>query len=74
MTQLSGLEALTIRPETNFVMIGERTNVTGSAKFAELIKKNDYTTATAVALEQVRGGANLIDVNFDEGMLDGARR
>ncbi|HEY2749572.1 MAG TPA: methionine synthase [Polyangia bacterium] len=70
-TQLSGLEVLTIRPETNFVMIGERTNVTGSAKFAELIKKGDFATATAVAVEQVRGGANLIDVNFDEGMLDG---
>ncbi|HXU72761.1 MAG TPA: methionine synthase, partial [Polyangia bacterium] len=71
-SQLSGLEVLTIRPETNFVMIGERTNVTGSAKFAELIKKGDFTTATAVAIEQVRSGANLIDVNFDEGMLDGA--
>ncbi|MDB4965915.1 MAG: 5-methyltetrahydrofolate--homocysteine methyltransferase [Myxococcales bacterium] len=70
-TQLSGLEVLTIRPETNFVMVGERTNVTGSSKFADLIKKNDYTAATAVAVEQVRGGANLIDVNFDEGMLDG---
>ncbi|HEX6839379.1 MAG TPA: methionine synthase [Polyangia bacterium] len=71
-TQLSGLEVLTIRPETNFIMIGERTNVTGSKKFAELIKQGDYTTATAVAVEQVRGGANLVDVNFDEGMLDGA--
>jgi 5-methyltetrahydrofolate--homocysteine methyltransferase len=71
-TQLSGLEVLTIRPETNFVMVGERTNVTGSKKFADLIKAGDYTTATAVAVEQVRGGANLVDVNFDEGMLDGA--
>ncbi|MGZ3439495.1 MAG: methionine synthase, partial [Polyangia bacterium] len=71
-TQLSGLEVLTIRPETNFIMIGERTNVTGSKKFADLIKANDYTAATAVAVEQVRGGANLVDVNFDEGMLDGA--
>jgi 5-methyltetrahydrofolate--homocysteine methyltransferase len=70
-SQLSGLEVLTIRPETNFVMVGERTNVTGSAKFAELIKKGDYATATQVAIEQVRGGANLVDVNFDEGMLDG---
>ena len=52
-------------------MIGERTNVTGSAKFAELIKKGDFTTATEVALDQVRGGANLLDVNMDEGMLDG---
>jgi 5-methyltetrahydrofolate--homocysteine methyltransferase len=71
-TQLSGLEVLTIRPETNFVMIGERTNVTGSSKFAELVKKGDYVSATAVAVEQVRGGANLVDVNMDEGMLDGA--
>ena len=70
-TQLSGLEVMTLRPETNFVMVGERTNVTGSSKFADLIKKGDYTAATAVAVEQVRGGANLIDVNFDEGMLDG---
>ena len=72
-TQLSGLEVLTIRPETNFIMVGERTNVTGSKKFAELIKAADYTTATAVAVEQVRGGANLVDVNFDEGMLDGVQ-
>jgi 5-methyltetrahydrofolate--homocysteine methyltransferase len=71
-TQLSGLEVLTIRPETNFLMIGERTNVTGSSKFAELVKKGDYVAATAVAVEQVRGGANLVDVNMDEGMLDGA--
>jgi 5-methyltetrahydrofolate--homocysteine methyltransferase len=70
-SQFSGLEVLTIRPETNFVMIGERTNVTGSAKFADLIKKNDYNSAIQVAIEQVRGGANLVDVNFDEGMLDG---
>ncbi len=71
-TQLAGLEVLTIRPETNFIMVGERTNVTGSKKFADLIKQGDYTTATQVAIEQVRGGANLVDVNFDEGMLDGA--
>jgi 5-methyltetrahydrofolate--homocysteine methyltransferase len=69
-TQLSGLETLTIRPESNFQMIGERTNVTGSLKFARLIKAGDYATATEVALEQVRGGANLIDINMDEGMLD----
>src|SRR4051812_37502138 len=69
-TQFSGLETLTIRPESNFQMIGERTNVTGSLKFARLIKAGDYATATEVALEQVRGGANLIDVNMDEGMLD----
>jgi 5-methyltetrahydrofolate--homocysteine methyltransferase len=72
-TQLSGLETLTIRPDSNFQMIGERTNVTGSARFARLIRSNDYGTATQVALDQVRGGANLIDVNMDEGMLDSER-
>ena len=69
-SQFSGLETLTIRPDSNFQMIGERTNVTGSAKFARLIKNNDYTAAVQVAAEQVRNGANLIDVNMDEGMLD----
>jgi 5-methyltetrahydrofolate--homocysteine methyltransferase len=69
-SQFSGLETLTIRPESNFQMIGERTNVTGSAKFARLIKNNDFTAAVQVAAEQVRNGANLIDVNMDEGMLD----
>jgi 5-methyltetrahydrofolate--homocysteine methyltransferase len=69
-TTFSGLETLTIRPESNFQMIGERTNVTGSAKFARLIKANDYTAAVQVAAEQVRNGANIIDVNMDEGMLD----
>jgi len=69
-TQFAGLEALTIRPDSNFQMIGERTNVTGSLRFARLIRAGDYATATQVALEQVRGGANLIDVNMDEGMLD----
>ena len=69
-TTFSGLETLTIRPESNFQMIGERTNVTGSAKFARLIKNNDYSAAVQVAAEQVRNGANLIDVNMDEGMLD----
>ena len=69
-SQFAGLETLTIRPESNFQMIGERTNVTGSVKFARLIRANDYSAAAAVALDQVRGGANLIDVNMDEGMLD----
>ena len=69
-TQMSGLEPLTIRPDSNFQMIGERTNVTGSAKFARLIKSGDYTTAVEVAMDQVRGGANVLDVNMDEGMLD----
>jgi 5-methyltetrahydrofolate--homocysteine methyltransferase len=66
----SGLEALTIRPDSNFQMIGERTNVTGSARFARLIKSENYGEAVHVAAEQVRNGANMIDVNMDEGMLD----
>ncbi len=73
LTRFSGLETLTITPESNFTMIGERTNVTGSAKFAELIRKGDFGKATEVALDQVRGGANLLDVNMDEGMLDGEK-
>src|SRR5262249_27760599 len=73
LTQLSGLETLTIRPDSNFQMIGERTNVTGSARFARLIRAGDYAAAAQVAVEQVRGGANLLDVNMDEGMLDSER-
>jgi len=69
-TQFSGLEVLTIRPDSNFQMIGERTNVTGSKKFARLIREGNYAEAVNVAAEQVRGGANMIDVNMDEGMLD----
>jgi 5-methyltetrahydrofolate--homocysteine methyltransferase len=69
-TQLSGLETLTIRPDSNFIMIGERTNVTGSKRFARLISGGSYGEAADVALEQVRGGANILDVNMDEGMLD----
>lgn len=68
--RLSGLEPLTIRPETNFVNIGERTNVTGSPKFARLIQSGDYEAALAVARQQVDSGAQMIDVNMDEGMLD----
>ena len=68
--QFSGLEPLTIRPDANFQMIGERTNVTGSAKFARLVKAGDYAAAVEVALDQVRNGANVIDINMDEGMLD----
>jgi len=68
--QLSGLEAVTITPESNFVNIGERTNVTGSARFLKLIKEDKYDEALEVALDQVRGGAQVIDVNMDEGMLD----
>jgi 5-methyltetrahydrofolate--homocysteine methyltransferase len=68
--RLSGLETLTVRPDSNFQMIGERTNVTGSKKFARLVIAGDYAAALEVALDQVRGGANIIDVNMDEGMLD----
>jgi len=69
--RLSGLEPLVVTPEINFVNIGERTNVTGSAKFLKLIKEDKYEQALEVALDQVRGGAQIIDVNMDEGMLDG---
>lgn len=69
--KLSGLEPLIITPETNFVNIGERTNVTGSARFARLIREEKYEEALEVALDQVRGGAQILDVNMDEGMLDG---
>ena len=72
-TCLSGLERLVIRPDANFVMVGERTNVAGSRKFARLIREGDYEAAAAIAREQVEGGANIIDVNMDEGMLDSAR-
>jgi 5-methyltetrahydrofolate--homocysteine methyltransferase len=72
-TRLAGLETLTIRPDSNFQMVGERTNVTGSARFARLIRAGNYADAAQVALEQVRNGANVIDVNMDEGMLDSER-
>src|SRR6478609_876610 len=68
--KLSGLEAVAITNESNFVNIGERTNVTGSAKFLKLIKEDKFEEALEVALDQVRGGAQVIDVNMDEGMLD----
>ncbi len=68
--QLSGLEAVTISSQSNFVNIGERTNVTGSARFLKLIKEDKFEEALEVALDQVRGGAQVIDVNMDEGMLD----
>ncbi|MCP4904818.1 MAG: dihydropteroate synthase, partial [bacterium] len=70
LTRFTGLETLTIRPESNFMMIGERTNVTGSARFRRLIREDQLDTALEVALDQVRGGANLLDVNMDEGLLD----
>src|SRR6186713_2628757 len=68
--KLSGLEAVEITPQSNFINIGERTNVTGSAKFLKLIKEDKFDEALEVALDQVRGGAQVIDVNMDEGMLD----
>jgi 5-methyltetrahydrofolate--homocysteine methyltransferase len=71
--KLSGLEPLVITKETNFVNIGERTNVTGSRKFLRLIREEKYDEALAIALEQVQGGAQIIDINMDEGMIDGKK-
>ena len=68
--QLSGLEPLNITPEMGFVVIGERTNITGSPKFSNLILNGDFDGALAVARQQVQGGANILDVNMDEGMID----
>src|SRR3984957_880495 len=68
--RLSGLEAVTLTPETNFVNIGERTNITGSPKFSKLILAEDYEAALAIARQQVEGGAQVIDINMDEGMID----
>ena len=70
LSRYAGLETLTLRSDSNFTMIGERTNVTGSKKFARLIQNEDYSTALQVATEQVQSGANVIDVNMDEAMLD----
>ena len=69
--KLSGLEPLVVTPESNFINVGERTNVTGSRKFLRLIKEEKYDEALSVARDQVEGGAQIIDVNMDEGMLDG---
>ncbi|MCO6486474.1 MAG: methionine synthase [Saprospiraceae bacterium] len=69
-TRLSGLEPLIIRPDTNFVNIGERTNVTGSRQFARLIREDRYAEALEVARQQVEGGAQILDINMDEAMLD----
>src|SRR6201988_4659294 len=71
--RLSGLEPLVVRPETNFVNVGERTNVTGSKKFARLIKENKYEEALSVARQQVENGAQVLDVNMDDAMLDGEK-
>jgi len=68
---LSGLEPLVVTPESNFINVGERTNVTGSRKFLRLIKEEKYDEALEVARHQVEGGAQIIDINMDEGMLDG---
>jgi 5-methyltetrahydrofolate--homocysteine methyltransferase len=73
VARFSGLEPLTLGPDTGFLMIGERTNVTGSARFRRLIEGGDHQAAVDVALEQVRGGANLIDVNMDADLLDSER-
>ena len=70
LPSFSGLEPLVIRPDTNFVNVGERTNVTGSAKFSRLIKEGDYEAALQIARDQVESGAQIIDVNMDEGLLD----
>ncbi len=69
-TQFSGLETLTVRPDSNFIMVGERTNVTGSRRFARLVTSDNHAEAVEVAVDQVRGGANIVDVNMDEAMLD----
>ena len=69
--RLSGLEPLVVRPETNFVNVGERTNVTGSKKFARLIRENKYEEALSVARQQVESGAQILDVNMDDALLEG---
>ena len=71
--RLSGLEPLVVRPETNFVNVGERTNVTGSKKFARLIRDNKYEEALSVARQQVENGAQILDVNMDDALLDGVQ-
>src|SRR5678815_4653681 len=71
--RLSGLEPLVVRPETNFVNVGERTNVTGSKKFARLIRDNKYEEALSVARQQVESGAMVLDVNMDDALLDGVQ-
>src|ERR1043166_2497406 len=69
--RLSGLEPLVIYKGSNFINVGERTNVTGSKKFLRLIRENNFEAALEVANEQVQGGAQIIDINMDEGMIDG---
>ena len=71
LMKLSGLEPLIFSPERNFINVGERTNVTGSKKFLRLIKEEKFEEAIDIARDQVEGGAQIIDINMDEGMLDG---
>jgi 5-methyltetrahydrofolate--homocysteine methyltransferase len=71
--KLSGLEPLVVRPESNFINVGERTNVTGSKKFARLIRENKYEEALSVARQQVESGAQILDVNMDDALLDGVK-
>ena len=73
VSRFSGLEPLAITPFTNFVNVGERTNVTGSARFRRLIMEGDFEAGVRIAAQQVENGAQMIDVNFDDGMLDGER-
>src|SRR5258707_1872091 len=68
--RLSGLEPFTLTPDLNFINVGERTNITGSAKFRKLIAANDYEAALDVARQQVENGAQIIDINMDEGLID----
>ncbi len=70
-TRFSGLEPYIIRPDSTFTMIGERTNVSGSRKFARLVREGNLAEAVSIARQQVEGGANIIDINMDEGLLDG---
>jgi 5-methyltetrahydrofolate--homocysteine methyltransferase len=72
-SHFSGMDDLEIRPESNFIMVGERTNIAGSRKFARLIKEENYRAGAAIAREQVEGGANILDVNMDEGLIDGVK-
>ncbi|MFQ5742069.1 MAG: methionine synthase [Acidobacteriota bacterium] len=73
LSRFSGLEPLTVRPDSNLIVIGERTNVAGSRRFAQLIRESSYEEALEVARHQVEGGANILDVNMDEGLLDSER-
>src|SRR5258706_8504867 len=71
--RLSGLEPVVVRPDSNFINIGERTNVTGSKKFARLVRENKYEEALSVARQQVENGAQVLDVNMDDALLDGVQ-